>query len=124
MWLFPILAIGVPVILSIPLSRYLAWVMDGHYRAPKFLQWFEKRVNSGPMNWKQYTLALLIFSLVLYVFGYLVLSLQPLMPLNPRGLGALAPSTIFNTVMSFITNTDIQHYSGDVAFSNFSQIFF
>src|ERR1700752_4045200 len=46
------------------------------------------------------------------------------MPLNPRGLGMLAPSTIFNTVISFITNTNIQHYSGDVAFSNFSQIFF
>src|SRR5208283_1195691 len=35
-----------------------------------------------------------------------------------------APSTIFNTVISFATNTDIQHYSGDQAFSNFSQIFF
>src|SRR5260370_5624128 len=46
------------------------------------------------------------------------------MPLNPRGLGMLAPSTIFNTVISFITNTNIQHYSGDVAFSNFSQMFF
>jgi K+-transporting ATPase ATPase A chain len=124
MWLFPILAIGVPVVLSIPLSRYLAWIMDGHYQAPKFLKWFETRVNSGPMNWKQYTLALLIFNLVLYVFGFIVLSLQPLMPLNPRGLGALAPSTIFNTVISFSTNTDIQHYSGDQSFSNFSQMFF
>jgi K+-transporting ATPase ATPase A chain len=76
------------------------------------------------MNWKQYTIALLLFNLVLYVFGYIVLSLQPWMPVNPRGLGALAPSTIFNTVISFITNTDIQHYSGDVAFSNFSQMFF
>jgi potassium-transporting ATPase potassium-binding subunit len=124
MWLFPILAIGVPVILSIPLSGYLAWIMDGHYKAPKFLRWFEDRVNSGPMNWKQYTLALLIFNTVLYVFGFIVLSLQPWMPLNPRGLGAIAPSTIFNTVISFITNTDIQHYSGDVTFSNFSQMFF
>ena len=46
------------------------------------------------------------------------------MPLNPRGLGAIAPTTIFNTVVSFSTNTDIQHYSGDVTFSNFSQMFF
>ena len=45
-------------------------------------------------------------------------------PQPARGLGALSPSTIFNTVISFSTNTDIQHYSGDVAFSNFSQIFF
>jgi K+-transporting ATPase ATPase A chain len=124
MWLFPILVIAVPAILAVPLSRYLAWVMDGHYQPPRMLKWFETRVNSGPMNWKQYTLALLIFNLVLYVFGYIVLSLQPWMPLNPRGLGALAPSTIFNTVISFITNTDIQHYSGDQSFSNFSQMFF
>ena len=83
------------------------------------LQWFEKRLDSGPQNWKQYTVALLVFNTVLFVFGYLVLSLQPWMPLNPRGLGMLAPTTILNTVISFMTNTDIQHYSGDVAFLEF-----
>src|SRR5262249_62417598 len=36
----------------------------------------------------------------------------------------LGPTTIFNTVASFMTNTNLQHYSGDVHFSNFSQIFF
>ena len=36
----------------------------------------------------------------------------------------LAPSVIFHSVVSFMTNTDVQHYSGDVHFSNFSQIFF
>jgi potassium-transporting ATPase potassium-binding subunit len=124
MWLFPISVIALPVILAIPLSSYLARIMDGKYRPWPIFEWFEKRLDSGHQNWKQYTVALLIFNTVLYLFGYLVLSLQPWMPLNPRGLGALAPSTIFNTVISFITNTDIQHYSGDVAFSNFSQIFF
>ncbi len=124
MWLFPISVIAVPALLAIPLSRYLAWVMDGHYRPTKLLKWFEDHVNSGPMNWKQYIVALLVFNTVLYFFGYLVLVLQPWAPLNPRGLGAIAPTTIFNTVISFMTNTDIQHYSGDVVFSNFSQIFF
>jgi potassium-transporting ATPase potassium-binding subunit len=124
MWLFPISVIALPVILAIPLSSYLARIMDGKYRPWPIFEWFEKRLDSGHQNWKQYTVALLIFNTVLYLFGYLVLSLQPWMPLNARGLGALAPSTIFNTVISFITNTDIQHYSGDVAFSNFSQIFF
>jgi potassium-transporting ATPase potassium-binding subunit len=124
MWLFPISAIAIPALLAIPLSLYLAWIMDGRYHPPKLLKWFEDRVNSGPMTWKQYAVGLLAFNVVLYVFGFLVLSLQPWMPLNPRGLGALAPTTIFNTVISFITNTDIQHYSGDVAFSNFSQLFF
>ena len=43
---------------------------------------------------------------------------------EPTRAGGAAPSTIFNTVISFSTNTDIQHYSGDQSFSNFSQIFF
>src|SRR5262249_41535864 len=47
-----------------------------------------------------------------------------LAPLNPRGLGMLAPTTIFNIVASFMTNTNLQHYSGDVHLSNFSQVFF
>ena len=124
MWLLPFTVIAIPVILAIPLSRYLAWIMDGHYRPTRLLKWFEDRVSSGPQNWKQYAVSLLAFNVVLYVFGYLILVLQPWMPLNPRGLGALAPTTILNTVMSFSTNTDIQHYSGDQHFSNFSQIFF
>jgi len=102
----------------------MARIMDGNYRPWPAFEWFEKRLDSGHQNWKQYTLALLIFNTLLYLFGYLVLSLQPWMPLNPRGLGMLSPSTIFNTVISFSTNTDIQHYSGDQSFSNFSQIFF
>jgi potassium-transporting ATPase potassium-binding subunit len=124
MWLLPVSIIVFTIIIAVPLSRYMAKIMDGNYRAPRLLHWFEKRLDSGPQNWKQYTVALLIFNTVLFVYGYIVLSAQPLMPLNPRGLGMLAPSTIFNTVISFITNTNIQHYSGDVAFSNFSQIFF
>ncbi len=52
------------------------------------------------------------------------LCLQPIAPLNPLGRGMLAPSTIFNTVISFMTNTNLQHYSGDQHLSNFSQIFF
>ena len=124
MWLLPITVIVLPIILAIPLSGFMARIMDGNYRTWPVFEWFEKRLDSGHQNWKQYTLALLIFNTVLYLFGYLVLSLQPWMPLNPRGLGMLSPSTIFNTVISFSTNTDIQHYSGDQSFSNFSQIFF
>src|SRR5271156_1585486 len=124
MWLLPISIVVFTIIIAIPLSSYLAKIMDGRYPAPWPLHWFEKRLDSGPQNWKQYTVALLIFNIVLFVYGYIALSPQPLMPLNPRGLGMLAPSTIFNTVISFITNTNIQHYSGDVAFSNFTQIFF
>jgi potassium-transporting ATPase potassium-binding subunit len=124
MWLLPISIIVFTIVIAVPVSRYMARIMDGKYQPPRLFGWFEKRLDSGPQNWKQYTVALLVFNAVLFVYGYIILSLQPWMPLNPRGLGMLAPSTIFNTVISFITNTNIQHYSGDVAFSNFTQIFF
>jgi len=124
MWTLPLIILVTAIAVSIPLSRYMAWVLDGRYRTPRPLRWFESKVDSGPQDWKQYTVALLIFNAVLFVFGFVVLSLQPLMPLNPLGRGMLAPSTIFNTVISFMTNTNLQHYSGDQHFSNFSQIFF
>jgi len=124
MWLLPALLIATAIVLSIPLSAYFAWLMDGKYRAPRVLKWFENVLDTGPQDWKQYTIALVIFNVALFVFGYVILSLQPLMPLNPLGRGMLEPTTIFNTVISFMTNTNLQHYSGDQHLSNFSQIFF
>src|ERR1700686_4202685 len=115
MWLLQIWIIVFTKLIAIPLRQYMAKIMNGDYKEPRLLRWFEKKLDSGPQSWKQYTVALLIFNAVLFVYGYIVLSLQPVMPLNPRGLGMLEPSTIFNTVISFITNTNIQHYSGDVA---------
>jgi K+-transporting ATPase ATPase A chain len=123
-WFLPIALLVTTTIIAIPLSRYLAWLMDGKYHAPRILQWLEERLDTGPQNWKQYTAALLVFNTVMFVFGYAVLALQPIMPLNTLGRGLLSPSTIFNAVASFITNTNLQHYSGDQHLSNFSQIFF
>jgi K+-transporting ATPase ATPase A chain len=100
--------------------------MNGKYHAPKFLRWFEAKLDSGPQNWKQYALALLVFNVILFIYGFTVLWLQgwSKLPLNDLHRGMLAPSTIFNSVISFMTNTNLQHYSGDQHLSNFTQIFF
>jgi K+-transporting ATPase ATPase A chain len=124
MWTLPILLLALTIVLSIPLSAYFASVMDGRLKAPGPLAWIEAKLDSGQQNWKQYVVAMLAFTAVLFTFGYLVLCLQPVAPLNPLGRGILAPSAIFNTVISFMTNTNLQHYSGDQHLSNFSQIFF
>src|ERR1700728_1463012 len=123
MWLLPALLLLTAIVLSIPLSAYFAWLMDGKYRAPRVLKWFEDLIDTGPQDWKQYVLAMMAFTVALFVFGSVVLSLQPIAPLNPRGVGILAPSTIFNTVISFMTNTNLQHYSGGQHLSNARQIF-
>ncbi|MGO8988540.1 MAG: potassium-transporting ATPase subunit KdpA [bacterium] len=123
-WLLPFSLLAAATLIAFPLSRYMAWIMDGKYRPLPVLGWFEKRLDSGPQNWKHYTIVLLLFNTLMFVYGYVVLALQPWMPLNPDGKGMIFPSTIFQAVTSFITNTDIQHYSGEQVLSNFSQIFF
>jgi len=122
-WFLPAAIIAFTILIAIPLSGYMARIMNGAYRPPRLLRWFEQKLDAGPMNWKQYTIALLCFQTVLFVYSYIVMSLQPWAPLNPRHLGMLSPSTIFHSVISFMTNTDLQHYSGDQVLSNFTQLF-
>src|SRR5262245_40225918 len=130
MWLLPSLIVGLTFVLSFPVGRYLAWIMDGRYQAPGALGWVERRLNTGPQSWKQYAVAMLLFNTVMFLFGYLVLALQPSMPLNQsdpvfqNGKGMLSPTTIFNTTTSFLTNTNLQHYSGEQHLSYFSQLVF
>jgi K+-transporting ATPase ATPase A chain len=73
-------------------------------------------------NWKQYTLAMLLFSLVGCVFTYAILRLQNLLPLNPQGFAAVKPDLAFNTAASFTTNTNWQNYGGESTLSYLSQM--
>jgi potassium-transporting ATPase potassium-binding subunit len=124
MWTLPLLIVGTTVLLSIPLGLYLAWIVDGRYHPPRWLAWIEKRFDTGPQDWKQFTLSLLLFNTLMFVFGFAVLQSQGLLPLNPDKHGTLAPTTVFNTVTSFMTNTNLQHYSGEQHLSYFSQLVF
>ena len=124
MWSLPILIVLSAVALSIPVGFYLAWIMDGRYRAPRVLHWFEARLQTGEQNWKQYVLSMLLFNTVMFLFGFAVLALQACLPLNPDGKKMLGPTTIFNTAISFLTNTNLQHYSGEQHLSYMSQIVF
>jgi len=123
-WLLPFALLAAATLIAFPLSRYAAWIMDGKYRPLPALGWFERRLDTGPQDWKQYAGSILIFNTVLFIFSFLILVLQPYMPLNPDHKTMLAPSTIFHSVISFMTNTDLQHYAGEQHLSNFSQIFF
>ncbi len=65
---------------------------------------------------------MLAFNLLMFVFAYVVLTTQQWLPLNPDGKGPLEPSLAFNTAASFTSNTNLQHYSGEVSLSYFSQL--
>jgi K+-transporting ATPase ATPase A chain len=73
-------------------------------------------------DWKQYTLAMLLFSLVGCLFTYAILRLQYYLPLNPQGLAGVSPDLSFNTAVSFTTNTNWQNYGGESTMSYFSQM--
>ena len=123
-WVLPLLLYGVAFALAIPIGLYMARVFEGRLRMPRWLRWIESRLDTGPQNWKQYAFAFMAFNVVTLVVGFAVLALQPYLPLNPDGKKMLAPTTIFNTAISFLTNTNLQDYSGEVHLSYFSQLFF
>jgi K+-transporting ATPase ATPase A chain len=74
------------------------------------------------MEWKEYALAMLLFSGVSLVLTYLIERTQQLLPLNPQKLGAVAPDLAFNTAVSFTTNTNWQAYVPETTMSYLTQM--
>src|SRR5262249_49391491 len=120
-WLLPTLILFLTAALAVPLGLSMARVLDRGGAANAV----ERLVDTGPQGWKSYCLSMLGFNAVLFLLFFAVLASQPWHPafLNPDGKKMLAPSTIFNTACSFLSNTNLQHYSGEVHLSYFSQIF-
>ncbi len=114
-----------------PMGLYLMQVLDSNGKTwfdpvLRPLERFTYRlmgVDSGKEHdWKQYTLAMLLFSMVSCLFTYAILRLQHLLPLNPQGLGPVSPDLAFNTAVSFTTNTNWQNYVGESTMSYLSQM--
>jgi len=118
-------------VITKPMGLYLLRVLDANGKT-----WFDPvlrplerityrlmGVDSGKEHdWKQYTVAMLLFSLVSCLFTYAILRLQHLLPFNPQGLGPLSPDLAFNTAVSFTTNTNWQSYVGETTMSYLSQM--
>ena len=97
-----------------PLEKTLAKVESGFYRLVG--------INATKqMTWKQYFSALLITNMIVVTFIILVLTLQNYLPSHENFKG-LSLDLAFNTAISFITNTNLQHYAGDQQLSNLSQM--
>jgi len=113
-----------------PLGRYMAIVYEGEPTwLSRLLAPLERLVYrvagidpQSEQDWRRYALALLVFNLAGLVVVYLLQRLQGLLPLNPQGLGAVAPDSAFNTAVSFATNTNWQGYGGETTMSNLTQM--
>src|SRR5216117_655868 len=130
-WLQFALFIIALALITKPMGLYLMQVLDANGKT-----WFDPVLrplerltyrlmgvkSEREQDWKQYTLAMLLFSLVSLLFTYAILRLQHLLPLNPQGLGPVSPDLAFNTAASFTSNTNWQNYVGESTMSYLSQM--
>ena len=125
-----IIALLIFLILVIPVGRYLYHIMaEKHTFADVVFDRVDgaiyriSGIHTGQeMNWKQYAAALLTTNVVMMLISYLVLRLQNLLFFNPNNIDSMAPDLSFNTIISFMTNTNLQHYAGESGLSYFSQM--
>lgn len=118
------------LLIAIPLSKYLAKVFAGEKTWTDFLNPVERSIYklSGinpreQMNWKQQLKAMLTINSVWLVYGFFVLLYQDKLPLNPDGNPGMTPDLSFNTIISFVANCNLQHYSGESGVSYLTQHF-
>ena len=125
-----IVALLIYLVLLIPVGRYFYRIMANKHTAADVV--FD-RVDGAvyrlggvhpnqQMDWKQYAAALLATNGVMMFLGYLVLRLQNFLFFNPNGIDSMGPDLSFNTIISFMTNTNLQHYAGENGLSYLSQM--
>ncbi|MGN8897576.1 potassium-transporting ATPase subunit KdpA [Flavonifractor sp. HCP28S3_F3] len=125
-----VLTILIYLIIVIPAGRYLYHIAAGKhtFADPVFdrvdgVIYRIGGVNPDKgMNWKQYVLALIGTNAVMIGVGYLILRIQSISVFNPNGIEGMEPTLSFNTIISFMTNTNLQHYSGESGLSYLSQM--
>lgn len=118
------------LILVIPIGSYLYKIAAGkHTFSDPVFDWVDgfiyKLSKVDPeksMNWKQYAQVLVGTNGLMLIIGYLILRIQSLPIFNPNGIGAMEPILAFNTIISFMSNTNLQHYSGETGLTYLSQM--
>lgn len=120
-----LLVFALAIALGWPLGRYLAAVMRGApMRGDRLFGLIERPVYallgvdpSRGMGWKGYAKAFLLSNLVLGVVVWVVLMTQAWLPLNPNDIPNMRWDLALHTMVSFLTNTNQQHYSGQAQLS-------
>jgi len=118
------------IALALPLGRYCAKVFHNEKTWLDFMTPLENFIYkicgidpNRPMDWKENVKASLILNLIFFVWAFLLLITQSLHPFwNPDGITDMEPTTAFNTAISFMTNTNLQHYSGETSASYLTQL--
>jgi K+-transporting ATPase ATPase A chain len=116
--------------IGIPLGKYLAKMFAGEKVWTDFLKPIENGIYklSGinpnePMDWKQFLKAMMCINMLWLVYGFFVLMYQDKLPLNPDRNPGMTADLAFNTIISFVVNCNLQHYSGESGASYLIQHF-
>lgn len=124
-----ILTLAIFLILIIPMGKYMYHIAteqktfaDKVFDSVDRLIYKVCGIKGENMGWKTYALTLLTANAVMVFVGYLILRLQNFLFLNPNGIDGMEASLSFNTVISFMTNTNLQHYSGESGLVYVSQM--
>jgi K+-transporting ATPase ATPase A chain len=115
---------------SLPLGRYMARVFTGERTFfDPILGPIERLVlrltgvdPAEGQGWKQYARSLLVSNVLMWLATFAVVTLQKWLPLNPDAVANMEPTLAFNTISSFTTNTNLQHYGGESGLSYLSQM--
>jgi K+-transporting ATPase ATPase A chain len=113
-----------------PLGVYMAKVLEGEKTfLDPVLRPVERLIyrvsgidGSQEMNWREYTVAMLMFSFVSMLLTYVIERAQHFLPWNPQGLAGVAPDLAWNTAASFTTNTNWQSYVPEAVMSYFTEM--
>ena len=125
-----ILMYATVVALAIPLGRYIGkifnyentWLDKIFNPVDKFFFKLSGIDPTKEMNWKQHLVALLTINVVWFILSMLVLTNMSWLPLNPDANPSMSADLAFNTSVSFVTNTNLQHYSGETGLSYLGQL--
>ena len=124
-----ILTLAIFLILVIPMGKYMYHIAteqktfaDKVFNPVDHLLYKICGIQGENMGWKKYALSLLTANAVMVFIGYLVLRIQHLLFLNPNGIDGMESTLYFNTIISFMTNTNLQHYSGESGLTYVSQM--
>ncbi|HDK7176170.1 TPA: potassium-transporting ATPase subunit KdpA [Clostridium botulinum] len=129
-----LLQIIVPLIifmlLVVPMGKYVYCVATGDKaigdnffnRIDNFIYKICGINKDEEMSWKEYVISIIVVNAVMVFIGYIILRTQRLHILNPNKIGGMEQSLSFNTIISFMTNTNLQDYSGESGLSYFSQM--
>ena len=115
---------------AIPLGKYIAKVfgseatfLDSIFNPIEKLFFKFSGINpKQEMTWKQHLVALLTINLLWFFWAMFVLMNQSWLPWNPDGNPSMSADLAFNTAISFLSNTNLQHYSGESGMSYLGQI--